>query len=62
MVMIMLFAFMIPIFPSGGISSVPPSRNFLCKLVDLLYHMALPVITLVFIGFWGRAYLTRNKF
>lgn len=60
MVMIMIFAFMIPIFPSGGISSVPPPETFFAKLVDLLYHMALPVITLVFIGFWGRAYLTRN--
>ncbi|HOB15761.1 MAG TPA: ABC transporter permease [Defluviitoga sp.] len=60
MVMIMLFAFSIPIFPSGGLSSVPPPETFFAKFVDLLYHMALPVITLVFIGFWGRAYLTRN--
>ena len=60
MVMIMLFAFMMPIFPSGGISSVPPPETFFAKIADLFYHMALPVITLVFIGFWGRAYLTRN--
>ena len=60
MVMIMLFAFTIPIFPSGGFSSVPPPNTFLARVVDTLYHLALPVITLVFIGFWGRAYLTRN--
>ncbi|MBL5981370.1 peptide ABC transporter permease [Petrotoga sp. 9T1HF07.CasAA.8.2] len=60
MVMIMLFAFAIPIFPSGGMNSVPPPTTFFGRLFDTLYHMALPVITLVFIGFWGRAYLTRN--
>ncbi|PNR95767.1 ABC transporter permease [Petrotoga sp. 9PWA.NaAc.5.4] len=60
MVMIMLFAFTIPIFPSGGFNSVPPPNTFLARVVDTLYHLALPVITLVFIGFWGRAYLTRN--
>lgn len=60
MVMIMIFAFALPLLPSGGMSSVPPPESFWGKVGDTLYHMALPVMTLVFIGFWGRAYLTRN--
>lgn len=60
MMMIMVFAFMVPIFPSSGMHSAPPPESSLGYLLDLLYHMALPVITLVVLGFWGRAYLTRN--
>ncbi|OCL27370.1 peptide ABC transporter permease [Orenia metallireducens] len=59
MIMIMVFVYIIPIFPSGGLHSVPPPEGFAYYL-DILYHLALPVITLIIIGFWGRAYLTRN--
>lgn len=60
LVMIMLFAFIFPFFPSSGILSVPPPETFLKRVGDVLYHMFLPVMTLVLIRFWGRAYLTRN--
>jgi peptide/nickel transport system permease protein len=60
LVMIMLFAFIFPLFPSSGILSVPPSEIFLKRILDIMYHMFLPVITLVFLNFWARAYLTRN--
>jgi peptide/nickel transport system permease protein len=59
MLLIMLFVYIVPIFPSGGMTSIPPRHGFL-GLLDLLYHMALPLITLVAIGFWGTALLTRN--
>jgi peptide/nickel transport system permease protein len=59
MLMIMLFAYTIKIFPSGGLHSIPPPSGITYYL-DILYHMALPVLTLIIIGFWGRAYLTRN--
>lgn len=59
MILIMFFAFKLPIFPSGGLHSVPPPSGIGYTL-DLLYHLALPVLTLVVLGFWGRAYLTRN--
>ena len=59
MILIMLLVYTIPIFPSGGLHSVPPPQGFGYTL-DLLYHLALPVLTLVVLGFWGRAYLTRN--
>lgn len=59
MIMIMIFVYAIPIFPSGGLHSIPPPQG-VAYYLDLLHHLALPVLTLVIIGFWGRAYLTRN--
>jgi len=59
MLMIMFFAYVIKIFPSGGMHSIPPPTGF-SYYIDMLYHMSLPVLTLVIIGFWGGAYLIRN--
>lgn len=60
MIAIMLFVYVIPIFPSGGMNSIPPPTGSFAYLIDRLYHLALPVLVLVGIGFWGRAYLIRN--
>ena len=60
MLAIMFFAYTFKIFPSGGIYSVPPPTGGFASFMDLLYHLTLPVLTLVVLGFWGRAYLTRN--
>ena len=54
MVFIMFFCYTLGIFPSGGIHSVPLPQGIYYYL-DILYHMALPLITLVVIGFWGSA-------
>jgi len=59
MILIMFFAYTIKIFPSGGLHATPPPEGIEFFL-DALYHLALPVMTLVVIGFWGRAFLTRN--
>ncbi|HPE69420.1 MAG TPA: ABC transporter permease [Thermotogota bacterium] len=59
MLMIMFFAYIVKLFPSGGLHSTPPPEGF-AYYIDTLYHLALPVITLVLLGFWGRSYLTRN--
>jgi peptide/nickel transport system permease protein len=59
MIMIMLLAYKLPLFPSGGMHMLPPPTG-LRGFVDLLYHMALPLITLVLINFWGVALLSRN--
>ncbi len=59
MLIIMFFAYVVKIFPSGGMHSTPPPTG-IAYYVDILYHMALPTLTLVIIGFWGRAFLTRN--
>ena len=59
MIMIMLLAYKLPIFPSGGMHMLPPPTG-LAGLADLAYHMALPLITLVLVNFWGVALLSRN--
>lgn len=59
MILIMFFAYTIKIFPSGGLHTTPPPEG-IANFFDLIYHLALPVLTLVVLGFWGRAFLTRN--
>lgn len=59
MLVIMLFAYAIPIFPSGGLRSNPPPAG-LAGTLDFLWHLSLPLLTLVALGVWSTAYLTRN--
>ena len=56
--MIFLFAFTYQIFPARATPSIPAGEPG--YLVALLYHMALPLITIVMIGFGSWAYLVRN--
>ncbi|KAG2476741.1 MAG: Binding-protein-dependent transport system inner membrane protein [Nitrosopumilales archaeon] len=58
MIMIFLFAFVWQIFPARATPSIPPSDPG--YIVALLYHMALPLITIVLIGFGAWAFLVRN--
>ena len=58
MLMIFLFAFVYQIFPARATPSIPPDDPG--YIAALLYHMALPVITIVLIGFGAWAYLVRN--
>jgi len=60
MMMIMLFSYAWwPHFPSGGLHSNPTPEG-LAGRVDFWWHLTLPLLTLVVIGVWGTAYLTRN--
>ena len=59
MMMILIFSFKMGWFPSGGMSSTPPKEGFAYYL-DVLYHMVLPVTTIVFVLFGGWAWTTRN--
>ncbi len=59
MLVIMLFAYAIPIFPSGGLRSNPPLQGF-SGFLDFIWHLSLPLLTLVILGVWSTAYLTRN--
>ncbi len=56
---ILLFSYMLNLFPSGGMISVPPPSGIM-HYVDILWHMALPLITIVFVSFGGWAYMTRS--
>ena len=58
MLMIFLFSFVYQIFPARATPSIPPTDPG--YIAALLYHMTLPVITIVMIGFGAWAYLVRN--
>lgn len=58
MLMIFTFSFVYQIFPARATPTIPPSDPM--YFASLLYHMALPVITIVLIGFGAWAYLVRN--
>ncbi len=58
MLMIFLFAFTYQIFPARATPDIPASDPG--YIWALLYHMTLPLITIVMIGFGSWAYLVRN--
>jgi len=58
MLMIFLFAFMYQIFPARATPTIDESDPG--YLLSLLYHMALPLITISLIGFGSWSYLVRN--
>lgn len=59
MILIMFFVYQLKIFPSAGMHSIPPPQGIM-YFFDLLWHMSLPLLTLLLIGFWGVAYYVRN--
>lgn len=59
MILIMVFVYQLKIFPSAGMHSIPPPQGIM-YFFDLLWHMSLPLLTLLLIGFWGVAYYVRN--
>ena len=56
--MIFLFAFTYHLFPARATPSILPTEPD--YILALLYHMTLPLITIVMIGFGAWAYLVRN--
>ena len=58
MIMIFLFAFTYQIFPARATPDIPISDPG--YVGSLLYHMTLPLITIVMIGFGSWAYMVRN--
>ena len=57
---ILVFGFAIPIFPAGGMVSIPAKTAPLDYVLDVLYHMALPLLAVVVSSFGSWAYTTRN--
>jgi len=60
MIMILVFSYRLKIFPSGGIQSIPPPPPGLPTVLDYLYHLALPLITVIIVSIGGWAYVVRN--
>ncbi len=58
LLMIFAFSFTYQVFPARATPDLPPGDPG--YVPALLYHMALPLITLVLIGFGSWAYLVRN--
>lgn len=58
MLMILVFAFIYNIFPARATPLIPPSDPL--YIPALLYHMTLPLITIVLVSFGGWAYIVRN--
>ncbi|WP_172602349.1 ABC transporter permease [Candidatus Nitrosocosmicus franklandus] len=57
MIMIVLFSFFLQIFPARSTPVIPPDSPG--YVVSLLYHMALPFITIVLIGFASSIYYVK---
>ncbi len=60
MIMIYVFAIEMKIFPPGRMMSVPPPSTPLGVVLDVLWHLALPMITLAFMHFGGGALVVRS--
>ena len=58
--MILIFASTLRLFPYGGLVSVPPPEDPVMYFLDMLWHMALPLMTWVMVGITPTAYGTRN--
>ncbi|MBU0935867.1 MAG: ABC transporter permease [Spirochaetes bacterium] len=59
MMFIMFFAYQLKWFPAGGVLSVPTPTGFKFVL-DALWHLMLPLFTLIALGFWGGSFVIRN--
>ena len=58
MLMIFVFSFVYQVFPARATPEIEPSDPG--YFMALIYHMTLPVVTIVLIGFGNWAYLVRN--
>jgi peptide/nickel transport system permease protein len=59
LLLLLCFAYAWPIFPLSGTTSIPPPSGP-AALADYLWHMALPVFSLVVLSFGGWALYIRN--
>lgn len=67
LLMLLTFAYYLPLmtngminFPVAGTVSRPPPPNTLEYIIDVLWHLTLPMVTLVIIGFGGYTLIVRN--
>ncbi|MEM1544835.1 MAG: ABC transporter permease [Candidatus Methanomethylicia archaeon] len=60
MLMILFFSFQLRIFPFGGMYSAPPHEDPFMRFLDLLWHVMLPLITLVLALSGSWIYITRS--
>ncbi|MDR3332154.1 MAG: ABC transporter permease [Synergistaceae bacterium] len=59
LLLLMCFAYLWPLFPLRGTMSIPPPEGPFA-IIDYIWHMALPLFSLVVLGFGGFALYIRN--
>jgi peptide/nickel transport system permease protein len=59
LLLLLCFAYAWPLFPLRGTTSIPPPQG-LAALLDYLWHLALPLFSLVVLSFGGWALYIRN--
>jgi len=59
LLMLLCFAYLWPLFPLRGTTSVPPLKG-ISAFFDYLWHLALPLCSLVILSFGGWALYIRN--
>ena len=60
--LILIFAFLIPLLPPGGMVSAPPPEGRLAYALDVLRHMALPVMAMFLSSIFISIYSWRTFF
>ncbi len=60
LVLLLIFGFVIPIFPIRGTMAAPPPVGGWAQFLDRVHHLILPVFSLVVINFGSWALYTRN--
>lgn len=59
-ILILALSFKLRIFPPGGMQSAPPPAGEPMRFLDLLWHAALPILTLVVVTIGSWTYVTRT--
>ena len=59
-IFILVFSFYLKIFPPAGMYSSPPPEDPILRLIDVMYHAILPVMTLVVAILGGWIYVSRT--
>jgi peptide/nickel transport system permease protein len=59
LLLLLCFAYAWPVFPLSGTTSIPPPSG-IAALADYLWHLALPLFSLVVLSFGGWALYIRN--
>lgn len=60
LILLMAFAYALPLFPLRGSVSIPPPQGFWVSIIDYVWHLMLPVGSLVLLSFGGWALYVRN--
>ena len=60
LLLLFFLGYLFPLFPLRGTVSIPPPAGGIASLADYLWHMFLPVSSLVVLGFGGWALYVRN--